>query len=481
MSESAASAATALLDRIQAPEGAGRDIPDAATRDVIGRAPEHSVGDLDEAIARARAAQPGWESLGHAKRSELLIAAADAIDANAEALAHLLSREQGKPLNGPNARFELGACSAWLRTNATIPIESQVLVDDETLHAELVYKAAGVVGAIGPWNWPLMITVWQIGPSLRMGNTVVAKPSEYTPLSVLAMLAVMNDVLPADVLIGVSGDREVGARLASHPDIDKIMFTGSTATGRRIIESSAGNLARLTLELGGNDAGIVLPGTEVSAIAQDLFWGAFINTGQTCAAMKRLYVHDSVYDEVVDALAEIAASVPMGNGLDENNVLGPLQNRAQFDIVSRLVEDAKGRGARVVTGGEAAPELGELFYRPTIVADIDNDAALVQEEQFGPALPVIRYSDVDEAFAFANSVDVGLGASVWASDPEAAREAATRMESGTVWINSHGGLHPMVPFGGVKSSGYGLEFGVEGLKSVAVTQVVSGPGRKAQA
>ncbi|WP_455904442.1 aldehyde dehydrogenase family protein [Microbacterium sp.] len=481
MSESAASAATALLDRIQAPEGAGRDIPDAATRDVIGRAPEHSVGDLDEAIARARAAQPGWESLGHAKRSELLIAAADAIDANAEALAHLLSREQGKPLNGPNARFELGACSAWLRTNATIPIESQVLVDDETLHAELVYKAAGVVGAIGPWNWPLMITVWQIGPSLRMGNTVVAKPSEYTPLSVLAMLAVMNDVLPADVLIGVSGDREVGARLASHPDIDKIMFTGSTATGRRIIESSAGNLARLTLELGGNDAGIVLPGTEVSAIAQDLFWGAFINTGQTCAAMKRLYVHDSVYDEVVDALAEIAASVPMGNGLDENNVLGPLQNRAQFDIVSRLVEDAKGRGARVVTGGEAAPELGELFYRPTIVADIDNDAALVQEEQFGPALPVIRYSDVDEAFAFANSVDVGLGASVWASDPEAAREAATRMESGTVWVNSHGGLHPMVPFGGVKSSGYGLEFGVEGLKSVAVTQVVSGPGRKAQA
>ena len=481
MSESAASAATALLDRIQAPEGAGRDIPDAATRDVIGRAPEHSVGDLDEAIARARAAQPGWESLGHAKRSELLIAAADAIDANAEALAHLLSREQGKPLNGPNARFELGACSAWLRTNATIPIESQVLVDDETLHAELVYKAAGVVGAIGPWNWPLMITVWQIGPSLRMGNTVVAKPSEYTPLSVLAMLAVMNDVLPADVLIGVSGDREVGARLASHPDIDKIMFTGSTATGRRIIESSAGNLARLTLELGGNDAGIVLPGTEVSAIAQDLFWGAFINTGQTCAAMKRLYVHDSVYDEVVDALAEIAASVPMGNGLDENNVLGPLQNRAQFDIVSRLVEDAKGRGARVVTGGEAAPELGELFYRPTIVADIENDAALVQEEQFGPALPVIRYSDVDEAFAFANSVDVGLGASVWASDPEAAREAATRMESGTVWINSHGGLHPMVPFGGVKSSGYGLEFGVEGLKSVAVTQVVSGPGRKAQA
>ncbi|WP_246878267.1 aldehyde dehydrogenase family protein [Microbacterium sp. BLY] len=477
--DSAASAAAALLDRIQAPHGEGREIPDAATRETIGRAPVATAADLDDAIARATAAQPAWEALGHEKRSALLLAAADAIDANAEGLAHLLSREQGKPLNGPNARFELGACSAWLRTNATTVLEPQVLVDDETLHAELVYKAAGVVGAIGPWNWPLMITIWQIGPSLRMGNTVVAKPSEYTPLSVLAMLAVLNEVLPADVLIGVSGDREVGARLASHPDIAKIMFTGSTATGRRIIESSADNLARLTLELGGNDAGIVLPGTDPSAIAEDLFWGAFINTGQTCAAMKRLYVHDSVYDEVVDALAAIAEQMPMGNGLDESTVLGPLQNRPQFDIVRRLVDDAKNRGARIVTGGEPAPELGELFYRPTIVADIDNDAALVQEEQFGPALPVIRYTDVDEAFELANALDVGLGASVWANDPEEARAVAARMQSGTVWINSHGGLHPMVPFGGVKSSGYGLEFGVEGLKSVAVTQVVSGPGRKA--
>ena len=477
--DSAASAAAALLDRIQPPQGEGREIPDAATREVIGRAPVATVADRDDAIARAKAAQPAWEALGHEKRSALLLAAADAIDANAEGLAHLLSREQGKPLNGPNARFELGACSAWLRTNATTVLEPQVLVDDETLHAELVYKAAGVVGAIGPWNWPLMITIWQIGPSLRMGNTVVAKPSEYTPLSVLAMLAVLNEVLPADVLIGVSGDREVGARLASHPDIAKIMFTGSTATGRRIIESSADNLARLTLELGGNDAGIVLPGTDPSAIAEDLFWGAFINTGQTCAAMKRLYVHDSVYDEVVDALAAIAEQMPMGNGLDESTVLGPLQNRPQFDIVRRLVDDAKNRGARIVTGGEPAPELGELFYRPTIVADIDNDAALVQEEQFGPALPVIRYTDVDEAFELANALDVGLGASVWANDPEEARAVAARMQSGTVWINSHGGLHPMVPFGGVKSSGYGLEFGVEGLKSVAVTQVVSGPGRKA--
>ncbi|QDZ14656.1 aldehyde dehydrogenase family protein [Humibacter ginsenosidimutans] len=463
----------ALLDRVQAPEGQGREIPDAATREVLGRAPVQTVADLDGAIARAKAAQPAWEALGHEKRSELMLKAADALDANAETLARILSREQGKPLNGPNARFELGACSGWLRSAATTVLEPEVLVDDGETHAELHYRALGVVGAIGPWNWPLMIAIWQIGPSLRMGNTVVVKPSEYTPLSVLAMISVMNEALPADVLIGVSGDREVGARLASHPDIDKVMFTGSTATGRKIIESSAGNIARLTLELGGNDAGIVLPGSDPQAIAQDLFWGAFINTGQTCAALKRLYVHDSIYDAVVDSLAVIAQQTPMGNGLSEDNVLGPLQNKQQFDIVNRLVEDARANGARIVTGGAPATDLGELFYPITLVADATDGMAIVDEEQFGPALPIIRYSDVDDAVANANRLEAGLGGSVW-GDPDEARRVASRIQSGTVWINSHGGLHPQVPFGGVKSSGYGLEFGVAGLKSVAATQVISG-------
>lgn len=465
---------TTLLDRVQAPGGEGREILDAATREVIGRAPVHTVADLNDAIARAKAAQPGWERLGHQQRSAALELAADAVDANAEALARLLSREQGKPLNGPNARFEIGACSAWLRTAAATTLDPEVVVDDGETHAELIYRAVGVVGAIGPWNWPLMIGIWQIAPALRMGNAIVIKPSEHTPLSVLALLSVMNQVLPPDVLTGVSGDREVGARLASHPDVDKIMFTGSTATGRKIIEASAENLARLTLELGGNDAGIVLPGTDPKAIAQDLFWGAFINTGQTCAALKRLYVHDSVYDQVVSELALVAEQSPMGNGLDENNVLGPLQNQQQFDVVSRLVEDAKANGGRIVTGGAPASDLGELFYPITIVADVVDGVALVDEEQFGPALPIIRYSDVEDAIASANRLDLGLGASVWSSDRDEARKVAARIEAGTVWINSHGGVHPMIPFGGVKASGYGLEFGVEGLKAVAVPQVING-------
>lgn len=464
----------ALLSRVEAPSGSGRQIHDAATGEVIGRAPEQGVPELDAAVAAAKKAQPDWNALGHARRIELLNAVADRLDAEAENLATLLSREQGKPLNGPNARFEVGACSAWLRATAATPLDTTVVVDDGETHAELTYKPVGVVGAIGPWNWPLMIGIWQIAPSLRMGNTVVVKPSEFTPLSVLAMVAVMNEVLPPDVLIAVSGDREVGARLASHPDINKVMFTGSTATGRKIIESSAGNLARLTLELGGNDAGIVLPSSDPAAIAEGLFWGAFINTGQTCAALKRLYVHDSIYDQVVDALAEVTATMPMGNGLDENNVLGPVQNKNQFDIVSGLVEDAKKNGGRIVTGGAPATELGELFYPITLVADMKDGVRLVDEEQFGPALPIIKYHDVEDAIRSANGLDVGLGASVWGSDPAEARAVAERLEAGTVWINSHGGVHPMVPFGGVKGSGYGLEFGVEGLKSVAVPQIISG-------
>jgi len=468
---------TALLMRVQAPEGQGREILDAATRKVIGRAPIESILDLDDAVARAAAAQPAWETLGHERRSALLLSAADAIDANAEGLARLLSREQGKPLNGLNARFEVSACSAWLRANASIVLEPEVLVDDETLHAELFYKASGVVGAISPWNWPLMISIWQIAPSLRMGNAVVIKPSSNTPLSVLALVSVMNDVLPVDVLVSVSGTGAVGSRLASHPSVAKVMFTGSTETGRRIVESTANNLARLTLELGGNDAGIVLPGTEAKAIAENLFWGAFINTGQTCAALKRLYVHDSIYEDVVEALAEVAKRTPMGPGLDEDNRLGPLQNKDQFDSVKRLVDDARANGGRVVTGGAPATELGEFFYPITLVADVTDGVALVDEEQFGPALPIIRYTDVDDAIARANSAEVGLGASVWSSDEAAARSVAARIHSGTVWINSHGGVHPMVPFGGVKSSGYGLEFGIEGLKSVGVPQVISGPGR----
>jgi phenylacetaldehyde dehydrogenase len=464
----------ALLASITPDTGETRTIMDPATGEPVGEAPVHSVQDLDAAIAAAAAAQPGWAALGHDARSAALLKAADAVERSAEELARLLSREQGKPLNGPNARFEVGACAAWLRVAATTPLEAETVVDDGETRAELHYRPIGVVGAIGPWNWPMMITVWQIAPALRMGNAVVVKPSEYTPLSVLALASIINEELPGGLLSVVSGGRDVGARLAEHPAIGKVMFTGSTATGKAIIKSSADTVKRLTLELGGNDAGIVLPDADPKAIAEGLFWGAFINTGQTCAALKRLYVHDSLYEAVCEELTKVAAAMPMGNGLDENNVLGPLQNRQQFDIVARLVDAARDSGARILLGGNPDPNQPGHFYPATLVADIDNNNPLVAEEQFGPALPIVRYSDVDEAVIMANALDVGLGGSVWSSNPVRAREVAARLEAGTVWINKHGAVDPRIPFGGAKQSGYGLEFGVEGLKALGVPQVING-------
>ena len=416
----------ALLASITPASGETRTILDPATGTPVGEAPVHTVDDLERAVAAAQAAQPAWAALGHDGRSAALLKAADAVERFAEELARLLSREQGKPLNGPNARFEVGACAAWLRAAATIPLEPETIVDDGETRAELHYRPIGVVGAIGPWNWPMMITVWQIAPALRMGNAAVVKPSGNTPLSVLALVKVINEELPEGILSVVSCGREVGARLTDHPAIGKIMFTGSTAAGKAIIKSSADTVKRLTLELGGNDAGIVLPDADPKAIAQDLFWGAFINTGQTCAALKRLYVHEDIYDAVCAELTAVAAAMPMGNGLGENNVLGPLQNKAQYDIVANLVEAARDSGARILIGGNPETDQPGYFYPTTLVADIDNDNPLVAEEQFGPALPIIKYSSVDEAVAMANALDVGLGASVWSSDLAAAREVAAR-------------------------------------------------------
>lgn len=464
-----------LLAAITPKSGPTHDVLDPATDSLIGTAPVQDVVALEVAIDTAHAAQPAWAALEDHERRAYLHRAADAVEASSEALAELLSREQGKPLNGPNARFEVGGCVAWLRAAAETPLPVEVLVDDDDTYAEMHYRPIGVVAAITPWNWPMMIAIWQIAPALRMGNTVVAKPAQSTDLCGLALVAVLNQALPDGVLNIVTGPgRLLGDALTRHPKIGKIMFTGSTPVGKQIIEASADNVTRLTLELGGNDAGIVLPDADPAAVAEGLFWGAFINTGQTCAALKRLYVHDEIYDAVVERIADFAGQVRMGVGLEEGNLLGPLQNAKQFSTVERLVNAARDSGARIVVGGNPSPDAAGNFYPATLVADIDPHNALVVEEQFGPALPIIRYSDVDQAVALANDSEFGLGASVWSSNRARALNVAARLEAGTVWINSHGGLHPMVPFGGAKQSGYGREFGVEGLKAVAVPQVISG-------
>ena len=457
-----------------APGGGSVELKNPSTGEVIAAISYDSADDVAAAVDAAATAQRSWGALTHAERCEYLVRCAEAIEDNAETLAELLSREQGKPLNGPNARFEVGACAAWLRATAAIPVEETEVVNDGDTFATLAYRPIGVVGAIGPWNWPMMITTWQVAPALRMGNGVVVKPSEYTPLSVAALGRVLNDVLPEGVLSIVVGDGAIGAELTTNPRVGKIMFTGSTATGKKIAATAAGDVKRLTLELGGNDAGIVLDDVDPRAIAEDLFWGAFINTGQTCAALKRLYVPGSIYDDVVEALAEVATAMPMGDGLDEHNVLGPLQNKAQFDIVKELVRAAVDGGARVVVGGDPDEDQPGYFYPTTLVADIAPDNPLVVKEQFGPALPIVRYDDLDWAIEQANALDFGLGGSVWSADRERAREVAARIQAGTVWINSHGGVDPRIPFGGTKGSGYGVEFGELGLKELGVAQVING-------
>jgi acyl-CoA reductase-like NAD-dependent aldehyde dehydrogenase len=461
-----------LLAAITDPDG--REILDPATGEQVGLVHESTVEELERALAGAREKQAEWAAVPDAERSALLHRAADAIEANAPALAELLSREQGKPIHhGPNAMFEVGGAAAWMRAAASLPLEPETVFDDESGTAVLTYDPIGVVGAIGPWNWPMMISVWQIAPALRMGNTVVLKPSEYTPLSVLGLVHVLHQALPEGLVTAVPGGREIGEALSRHSGVDKLTFTGSTATGKAIMRSAADTLTRLTLELGGNDAGIVLPDADPQAIAEGLFWGAFINTGQTCAALKRLYVHEDVYDAVCESLTEVAAAMPMGEGRDERNVLGPLQNRSQFEIVADLVEKARAGGGRVLLGGDPAPDQPGHFYPTTLVADLDDDNPLVTEEQFGPALPIVKYSSVDDAVRMANRLDVGLGASVWGSDTDRAREVAARIQAGTVWINKHGAIDPRMPFGGIKGSGFGVEFGVEGLKAFGVPKVIA--------
>jgi acyl-CoA reductase-like NAD-dependent aldehyde dehydrogenase len=453
-------------------DGSAFPVINPATGERIALAPASTVSQVELAIRAAKRAQPTWAALPEEERKAYLRKAADVLTANSEALARLITQEQGKPLGGPGSGFEMQACVGWTQATASLDLPQEVVFEDDTRKDVVVRRPLGVVAAIAPWNWPVMIAIWQIMPSLRMGNTVVIKPSEYAPLATLEMVRLIGEVLPPGVLNAVSGDGAVGHALVSHPAINKIMFTGSERTGRKIVEASANNLARLTLELGGNDAAVVLDDVNPQQIAMDLFWGAFLNMGQTCACAKRLYVPAVLKDQIVEAMLQVMSQMPMGNGLEPGVMVGPIQNRMQFDKVVSLVEDAKAHGARVISAG-AAPEGEGYFYPLTLVTDIQDGTRLVDEEQFGPVLPVITYDSLDAAIQKANALNLGLGASVWSSNPQRAMDVAARLEAGTVWINQHGVIHPMVPFGGIKGSGYGQEFGIEGLKAVSAAQVIS--------
>ena len=443
-----------------------------ADESVVAACPEATLELVDEAVASARRALPLWAAVSDAERAAKLMAMADLIEKHHQELSELVTREQGKTQSGPGANLEVGGAVAWTRVTAGLSIPEEIIQDDKTGKIVLHRKPVGVVGSITPWNWPLMIAVWHIMPAIRVGCTVVIKPSPFTPLSTLRLVELMNQVLPPGVINTVTGGVEIGNHLTNHAGIDKIVFTGSIATGKKVMGSAAQTLKRVTLELGGNDAGIVLPGTNIEPLLEKLFWGCFINAGQTCAALKRLYVHEDQYNDVVRRFAAYVAKIPVGNGLDPKNLIGPVTNKMQLDKVAAYVDDARAHGAEIVTGG-VRPTSPGFFYPLTVIANAADDMRVVKEEQFGPVIPIVKYKTVDEAIQRANSLEVGLGGSVWGNDPQEAARYASQLECGTAWVNQHGALHPMAPFGGVKRSGIGIEFNVDGLKEYTTVQVVN--------
>jgi len=452
------------------------DVINPATGAAFARVPAADVGQLDAAVAAARTAFPAWSRTADTERKAMVHALAGVLETHMPALMELVTKETGKPLaglNGVGAGMEVGGAIAWTHVTADLELPVEVIQDNAEARVEVHRKPLGVVGSITPWNWPLMIAIWHIMPALRAGNTVVLKPSELTPAATLRFGELARSVLPPGVLNVISAERDsgVGEAMARHPGIDKIVFTGSTPTGRRIMESAAGNLKRLTLELGGNDAGIVLPDVDPKAIAGKLFGVTFHNNGQTCACLKRLYVHDAIYEALCAELARLAREAVVGDGLQPETQLGPLQNGKQRDYVAALVDDARAKGARILSGGQARAGQG-YFYEPTVLADVTDGMRVVDEEQFGPLLPVIRYTDIDEVIRRANDNPNGLGGSIWSNDLARASALALRLECGTAWVNEHGAIQPDAPFGGVKQSGIGVEFGAHGLAEYTSIQTL---------
>jgi acyl-CoA reductase-like NAD-dependent aldehyde dehydrogenase len=445
------------------------DVINPATEEAFAKCPRASQAQLDAAVAAAQKAFPAWRDTPIAERKAKLAQIADIIQANAAELGRLLTQEQGKPVG--DATGEAFGASAFFRYFTMLDLPVKVLDDSDARKVEVHRRPLGVVGAIVPWNFPLILMAFKVPAALLAGNTMVLKPAPTTPLSTLKFAALIKDVLPPGVLNVIADAGELGAAMTAHPGIRKISYTGSTATGKKVMAGAADALKRITLELGGNDAAIVLPGADPKATAPKIFAGAFQNSGQVCIAIKRAYVHDSLYDAMCDELAQLADAAVVGDGLQQGTQLGPIQNKTQFERVMGLIESAKKDG-KVIAGGERLGDKG-YFVKPTIVRDISDGARLVDEEQFGPVLPVIRFNDPEDALARANRSEYGLGGSIWSPDADAAYDLATRMDSGTVWVNKHAELAPNIPFGGAKGSGIGVELGEEGLAEFTQLQVIN--------
>ncbi|MGA2836531.1 MAG: aldehyde dehydrogenase family protein [Acidimicrobiales bacterium] len=453
-------------DTVPAAESFG--VINPANGDVFAHAPECTREQLDAAFDAAAKAQRDWK-LDEDARRQVLLGIADLLMGSAEELAPILTAEQGKPLG--DATMEIYASAVWCQYFANLETPPQVIQDDDTARVEVVRRPVGVVAAITPWNFPLLLTFWKVAPALLAGNTLVLKPSPYTPLTTLKVCELVRDVVPAGVFNTVSGGDQLGAWMTGHPVPRKISFTGSIETGKLVAQSAAPDLKRVTLELGGNDPAIVLDDADPVLVSKGIFDGAFMNNGQVCSAIKRVYVPEALYGAVLEGLTEQASAIKVGDGTEADSKLGPINNAPQFERVKELVADALAHGARATTGGKAMDGPG-YFFEPTILTDVSDGTRIVDEEQFGPALPVIPYRDIDDVVERANSTHFGLSGSVWGADGDRAAAVAGRLECGTAWVNTHLALGPSQPFGGVKWSGIGSENGPWGLAEFTEVQAV---------
>jgi acyl-CoA reductase-like NAD-dependent aldehyde dehydrogenase len=446
------------------------DVINPASGAVFARCPKAGAAELDRAVAAAKRAAPAWRNLSFEQRAAVIGRLADALRENQDSLAELLTREQGKPIGQSRAEIDRGAAQS--EGMAAIEISPETLIDDDERSIELHYRPLGVVGIITPWNAPVNLALGPLVAALYTGNTVVLKPSPYTPLTTLKLGELLKDVVPPGVVNVLAGGDELGQLMTEHAGIDKISFTGSVATGKKVFASAAGTMKRLTLELGGNDPAIVLDDADPQAIAKQVFFASFVNSGQVCMAIKRIYAHESIYYALCEALVDEAGRARVGNGLDPETTLGPLQNKMQYDKVRDLIAATKEAGGTILCGGEV-PDGPGYFIPPTLVTDIGEDSRLVNEEQFGPIVPILKYSDLEDAISRANDTRFGLSGSVWTSDIERGKAIAARLEVGTAWVNQHRATSAVVPFGGAKESGIGRQYSHLGLKAYMEPAVIS--------
>jgi len=440
-----------------------------ATGEAFAKAPDCTAAQLDAAVAAAKRAFKTWRNTPIEERQALVRKAGEALIAHHEDLARLFTREQGRPVDA--AKQEVMGAGAWLQAVSAMTPPVHVSEDSDAQRIETRYVPLGVVCAIAPWNFPVTLAMWKVGPALVAGNTMVLKPSPFTPLCTLKIGELFGDIFPPGVFNVVSGGDELGPLMTSHPGFAKISFTGSTATGKSVMASAAKDLKRVTLELGGNDAAIVLPDVDLDEVAQKIFFGAFFNSAQICVATKRVHVPGAVYDGLRDRLLSIARAVKVGDGAEQGTVLGPIQNRRQYDRVMDLLNDAKAKNLTLLHGADI-PEGKGYFVPVTIVDNPPEHERVVQEEAFGPILPMLKFKEVDDVIDRANASDYGLAGAVWSKDIDKAVDIARRLETGTVWVNQNLNLRPDTPFAGHKQSGFGVENGMEGLLEYMVPQAV---------